>query len=58
MARYVCPECGYAFDEAQGDAHEGYAPGTLFSTLPEDFACPGCAVRFRDDFVVDANEPR
>jgi len=53
MARLVCPECGYVFDEARGDAHEGYPPGTLFASLPEDFACPGCSVRLRDDFVVD-----
>jgi len=47
---YRCPECGYEFDEASGDTHEGYPPGTPFSDLPEDFACPDCAVRFKEDF--------
>ena len=50
MSRYQCPECGYVFDEDKGDAHEGYPPGTVFAELPLDFACPDCAVRYRDDF--------
>jgi rubredoxin len=54
--RYRCPDCGYVYDEAAGDAHEGYAPGTLFARLPDDFVCPDCAVRAKEDFVRD--EPR
>jgi rubredoxin len=50
MAEFRCPECGYVFDEARGDEHEGYPPGTLFDSLPADFACPDCAVRFKEDF--------
>lgn len=50
MGRFRCPECGYIYDEQTGDTHEGYAPGTPFRQLAEDFACPDCAVRFRDDF--------
>lgn len=50
MARYQCPECGYLFDEEAGDDFEGYPPGTAFSSLPEDFCCPSCSVRFKDDF--------
>ena len=23
MSQYVCPECGYRYDEAVGDAHMG-----------------------------------
>jgi rubredoxin len=38
------------FDETKGDEHEGYLPGTLFKELPEDFACPDCSVRYRDEF--------
>lgn len=51
MSIYRCPECDYQFDEEQGDAHEGYPPNTLFDSLPDDFACPDCAVRFKEDFV-------
>jgi rubredoxin len=50
MSVYICPECGYEFDETCGDTHEGYPPGTPFSELPDDFACPDCAVRFKEDF--------
>ena len=50
MSVYTCPECGYVFDEEKGDAHEGYAPGTLFKLLPDDFSCPDCSVQFKDDF--------
>lgn len=53
MSRWSCPECGWVYDEAAGDRHEGFAPGTLWSELPDDFACPGCAVRVKDDFVAD-----
>ena len=51
MAKYVCPDCGYVYDEAQGDAHEGYPPNTPFADLPEDFACPDCIVRAKEDFM-------
>ena len=50
MGTFRCPECGYVYDEERGDPHEGYAPGTRFAALPDDFACPDCSVRFKDDF--------
>ena len=50
MSRFRCPECGYVYDESQGDEHEGYRPGTPFEALPDDFACPDCAVRLKEDF--------
>ena len=53
MARHRCPECGYEYDEESGDDHEGYAPGTKFSDLPEDFVCPDCAVIYKEDFVTE-----
>jgi rubredoxin len=51
MSIHVCPDCGYAYDEALGDRREGYAPGTLFEQLPNDFVCPDCAVRAKADFI-------
>lgn len=50
MNRYRCPECGWEYDEQAGDDFEGYAPGTAFEALPDDFACPVCSVRFKEDF--------
>ncbi len=50
MSKFKCPECDYIFSEEDGDEHEGYPPGTKFVSLPEDFACPDCSVRFKEDF--------
>lgn len=52
MTVYRCPECGYEYDEAVGDEHEGYSPGIAFADLPDDFACPDCSVRFKEDFEL------
>ncbi len=50
MSRYVCPGCGYAYDEQAGDAREGLAAGTPWSAVPADWACPDCGVREKVDF--------
>jgi rubredoxin len=47
---YRCPNCGYQYDEAQGDAHEGFAPGTAWRLIPDSWSCPDCAVRDKSDF--------
>lgn len=57
MSRYRCPECDYEYDEAQGDPHQGLAAQTLWHDLPDSFACPDCAVRYKEDFVVVAEMP-
>lgn len=54
MTIYRCPDCGYCYDEAKGDAHEGYPPATKFSDLPEDFVCPDCSVRAKEDFLAES----
>ena len=50
MARFRCPGCDYIFDEDKGDSHEGYPAGTAFESLPADFTCPDCCVRYKEDF--------
>jgi len=50
MSRYRCPACGYTYDEALGHPREGFPPGTPFSAIPEDWACPDCGVRDKVDF--------
>jgi len=50
MSRFRCPECGYLYDEDAGDDYEGYPAGTAFDALPDDFVCPDCAVRGKQDF--------
>jgi alkane 1-monooxygenase len=46
-----CPGCGYTYDVSLGDAREGFAPGTPWSAVPEDWCCPDCGVRDKLDFV-------
>jgi rubredoxin len=50
VASYRCPVCGYTYDEATGDQHEGFPPGTAWTEVPDDWTCPDCAVREKVDF--------
>lgn len=47
--RYVCELCGYVYDEAEGLGELGYAPGTKFDDLPDDWMCPLCGAS-KDEF--------
>lgn len=42
--RYVCPACGFVYDEDLGDPANGIAPGTKFEDLPDDYLCPWCGL--------------
>ena len=42
MAKYVCPICGYTYEEALGRPEDGIAPGTLWQNVPESWGCPLC----------------
>lgn len=44
MAKYVCSVCGYVYDPEVGDPDNGIEAGTAFENLPDDWACPLCAV--------------
>jgi alkane 1-monooxygenase len=46
-----CPGCEYAYDEAVGDAREGFPPGTPWSAIPDSWCCPDCGVREKVDFA-------
>jgi rubredoxin len=47
---YQCPVCDYVYDEAKGDGREGFPAGTRWAEVPDDWACPDCAVREKPDF--------
>ena len=47
---YQCPGCGYIYDESKGEPHEGFPAGTQWANIPDDWACPDCAVREKVDF--------
>lgn len=53
-ARWQCTDCGYIYDENKGCSHEGFAPGTKWSQIPDSWPCPDCAVREKVDFVAVA----
>ncbi|MDP6523634.1 MAG: rubredoxin [Kiritimatiellia bacterium] len=44
MQRFVCDVCGYVYDPSIGDPDSGIVPGTPFSDIPDDWACPECGV--------------
>jgi len=46
-----CPGCSYVYDVGAGDEHEGFAAGTAWADIPDDWCCPDCGVRDKTDFV-------
>ena len=46
-----CPGCGYTYEVASGDEHEGFAAGTAWADIPDSWCCPDCGVREKVDFV-------
>ena len=46
-----CPSCEYVYEVAAGDEHEGFAAGTAWADIPDDWCCPDCGVREKVDFV-------
>ena len=57
MARYQCPDCKYTYDETLGHPHEGFPAGTAWANVPDEWACPDCAVRDKADFIpLDSGE--
>ncbi len=51
MNRYQCPNCNYVYDEARGESSQGFPAQTRWQQIPDDWACPDCAVRDKLDFV-------
>ena len=46
-----CPGCGFVYEVAVGNEHEGFAAGTAWSQIPDSWCCPDCGVRDKIDFV-------
>ncbi|HNW04124.1 MAG TPA: rubredoxin [Oscillospiraceae bacterium] len=40
--KYICPYCGYTYDEELGVPESEIAPGTKWEDLPEGWSCPMC----------------
>ncbi len=39
---YICDNCGYVYDAANGDTAASITPGTAFHALSEEWTCPYC----------------
>jgi alkane 1-monooxygenase len=46
-----CPGCGFTYEVAAGCEHEGFAAGTAWKDVPDDWCCPDCGVREKVDFT-------
>jgi alkane 1-monooxygenase len=51
-----CPGCGHTYVVAEGNELEGFAAGTPWSQIPDDWTCPDCGVRDKIDFVPLSHE--
>lgn len=47
-----CPGCGHTYEVEQGNELEGFAAGTAWADVPDDWTCPDCGVRDKVDFVA------
>jgi len=50
---WQCRTCGYIYDEAEGDANEGFAPGTRWADIPDAWECPLCGTAKSDFDMVE-----
>ncbi|MHC8497146.1 MAG: fatty acid desaturase [Actinomycetes bacterium] len=47
----ACPECGFIYDPKVGAPREGFAQGTPWRDVPDNWTCPDCGIREKSDFV-------
>lgn len=40
--KYMCPMCGWVYDEKIGDPENGITPGTRLQDLPAHYDCQFC----------------
>jgi rubredoxin len=50
---WICVLCGFLYEEAAGLPNEGIPPFTRWSEVPDDWACPDCAVTKADFEMVE-----
>ena len=53
MKKWQCMTCGFIYDEAEGHAEDGIAPGTIWDDVPEDWLCPECGTPKSDFEMVE-----
>jgi alkane 1-monooxygenase len=45
-----CPGCGHTYRVEEGNELEGFAAGTAWADVPDDWCCPDCGVWEKVDF--------
>ena len=50
---WMCVVCGWVYDEAEGSAEHGIAPGTRWADIPADWTCPECGAGKQDFEMVE-----
>ena len=53
MDKYICTVCDWVYDPEIGDPEHGFAPGTKFEDIPDDWVCPLCGVGKEDFEKID-----
>lgn len=51
--KWECELCGFAYDEEKGLPEEGIAPGTAWTDVPDEWACPECSAAKSDFRMVE-----
>lgn len=46
--QWICEQCGWIYDPAEGDPDSGIPPGTPFHQIPDTWQCPVCGARKSD----------
>lgn len=52
MQKWQCIVCGFIYDENVGMPADGIAPGTRWTDIPDNWACPDCGVEKADFEMV------
>jgi len=42
LKTWMCVNCGFVYEEANGHPESGIPPGTKWADVPEDWVCPDC----------------
>ncbi|MFD2230108.1 rubredoxin [Alkalimarinus sediminis] len=50
--KYCCVTCDLVYDEEAGWPDEGFAPGTKWEDIPDDWTCPECSASKSDFYLV------
>ena len=50
---YMCVICGFIYEEEKGLPEEGFAPGTRWEDIPENWVCPDCDAGKEDFEMVE-----